>query len=751
MVNEVQKLLDSFGVNAFSIMKLEGYGSTNYKITDDCGDQFVLKHYTDQKELPLLIEEIGFVDKIKENLPYQVPYTLEKQNERIHYFTDGSFARLLPFLKGTFLAETRITPELSYDFGRSMALMVSELSSCKSLHFASKRSEWDLLFALKSKPLLKYIEDPHQRKIAHYFLDQFEHFTLPILRSFPRQLIHNDFNEWNVLCEEDKVCGVIDFGDATVTPSICELAIGLAYIMQKQELPLAIASEVIRGYVSISKLTKQEIEILPSLITTRICTSVCGSAKAKKESFDSDYILISEKGGWDLLNKWIVWSPILLNDLFKEAAGDQESNKKYSHLASEKTRKDHFSPALGLSYDIPIHMSSAAFQYMYDREGNAYLDAYNNIPLVGHSHPKVSEAASKQIRILNTNTRYHNQSIYVYAERLLEYFPAQLDRVFFVNSGTEANDLAQRLSKTFTNRNGKIVMEMGYHGHTTELVNLSAYKYNGEGGGGRNELVCELPLPKEYRGKYQRVEEYFNEAKGIIESCIDKGHEFSSLLVEPISGCGGQVPLIDGYLEQLVPWLKEKGVITISDEVQIGFGRLGRWFWGFEMQRFTPDIVVLGKPIGNGFPLAAVVTTQAIADAFDNGMEFFSSFGGNPIATEVGLAVLNIIEEEGLQKHSFETGEYFKENLRMLQNIHPKIGDVRGEGLFLGVEFINGDGSPGGSICKKVKNQLKEMFILTGSDGKRDEVLKMKPPLCFNRGNVDRVVMAMDKVLRTIR
>ena len=459
---------------------------------------------------------------------------------------------------------------------------------------------------------------------------------------------------------------------------------------------------------------------------------------------------ISEKGSWGLLEKWFEWNPQMIKDQFKNAAGISTEIDSTKSSSPEAIRKSHFSPALGLSYDTPIHMASAAFQYMYDHQGNAYLDSYNNIPLVGHSHPKVSEAASRQIRTLNTNTRYHNDTLYRYADKLLSYFPDNLNKVFFVNSGTEANDLAQRLVRTHTQKVDRIVMEMGYHGHSSELINLSPYKYSGRGGNGKIESVCELPLPKEYNGTHVAAHVYLEEAKEIIAREMKDGKKFSSLLVEPISGCGGQVPIIDGYLRGLVPWLKERGVLTISDEVQIGFGRLGRWFWGFEMQEFLPDVVVIGKPMGNGFPLAGVVTTEAIANSFDNGMEFFSSFGGNPVSTAVGLSVLEVLEEEGLQNHATSVGDYYKKCLRQLQKSHPQIGDVRGEGLFIGVEFITKDGRPNGALCKKVKNQLKENFILTGSDGRFDEVLKIKPPLCFNQKNVDKVIGTMDRILKKV-
>jgi len=747
MLQEVNELLIPFDLKAVDVKKLAGYDSTNYKITDDSGASYVLKHYQDHKELACIKEEISFISKIKDDIPFQLSESLKRKGKSIHHYENECYARLHPFIDGTFLADIEATPSLLKSFGSSMAVLDKALLNAEAPNIASKISAWDLQMANLNKPLQKYILEPERRKLVHYFFDQFETSALPILRNLDRQIIHNDFNDWNVLCDEQSVTGLIDFGDVTCAPKVCELAIGLAYVMMNKELPIAVACEVIKGYTNDLQLSEEEINILPHLITARLCTSVCNSAKAKSESVDTAYILISEKGAWDLLEKWIKWSPVFLNNSFLGAAGLEERIEASRKEALSNIRTNNFSSALGLSYSTPIFMSSAAFQYMYDMDGNTYLDAYNNIPLIGHSHPKISEAVSKQVRKLNTNTRYHNASLCEYSERLLSLFPEQLNKVFFVNSGTEANELAQRLASVSTGNSDRIVMEMGYHGHSSELISLSAYKYNGPGGKGRRSTICELPLPKKYKGKFDRASDYVNEAKDIIEKEIQEGKEFSAFLVEPISGCGGQLPLIEGYLKELVPWLQQKGIITISDEVQIGFGRLGKWFWGFEMQEFSPDIVVIGKPMGNGFPLAGVVTTSAIAETFNNGMEFFSSFGGNPVSTEVGLTVLNVLEEENLQNGALEVGKYWKKNLHELQNRHGVIGDVRGEGLFLGIEFTNEDGSPGSNLCKHVKNKLKENYILTGSDGKYDEVLKMKPPLCFSKENVDVFISKLDNIL----
>lgn len=383
---------------------------------------------------------------------------------------------------------------------------------------------------------------------------------------------------------------------------------------------------------------------------------------------------------------------------------------------------------------------------MYDESGNAYLDAYNNIPLVGHSHPEISRAISNQIRNLNTNTRYLYDQFTRYGEKLLAYFPDKLSKVFIVNSGSEAGDLAIRMARNFTKRNGIAVMEHGYHGNTTLGIEISSYKFDGKGGKGSSSNILKLPLPNLFNGKYSSGVEFANEAIDILERNPDE--KPAVFIAEPISGCGGQVPLAKGYLQHLYPYLNTNRIVTISDEVQTGFGRLGKWFWGFEMHGVEPDMVVIGKPMGNGHPIAAVVTTAEIADAFANGMEFFSSFGGNPVSCEAANAVLDVIEQEQLQKNAEEVGAYFKERLFALKEKYSSIADVRGEGLFLGIEFASTADVSGKSKADLVKNQLKNLFVLTGTDGPGENVIKTKPPLCFTKSNVDEFITKLESILK---
>ena len=415
-----------------------------------------------------------------------------------------------------------------------------------------------------------------------------------------------------------------------------------------------------------------------------------------------------------------------------------------------KLRKAHLGPSLSMSYDKPLHIVKGFGQYLYDSEGKRYLDAVNNIQHVGHSHPKIAEVAEKQFKNLNTNTRYIDETIVQYAKTLTDKLPESLEVCFFTNSGSEANDLALRIARTITNSNQTIVLGAGYHGNLSSLVEISPYKHEGPGGSGAPDFVHTIPRPDKFRGKYRgdnTVNDYVGEVSRTIDNIHANKNKVSAFIVESLMGCGGQIVLPKNFLKKSFNLIKNAGGINIADEVQIGFGRMGSKFWGFETCDVIPDIVTLGKSMGNGHPVAAVVTTQEIANKFNNGMEYFNSFGGNPVSCAIGNTVLNIIEDEDLQKNALEVGDNL---ISQLQNLnHPLIGDIRGMGLFVGIELINNKEllSPATREAKQIENDMKDCGILISTDGPDHNVLKIKPPMVFNHENVDELVFKLSSIL----
>ncbi|MGB8951391.1 MAG: aminotransferase class III-fold pyridoxal phosphate-dependent enzyme [Candidatus Aminicenantales bacterium] len=419
-----------------------------------------------------------------------------------------------------------------------------------------------------------------------------------------------------------------------------------------------------------------------------------------------------------------------------------------------KLRQTHVGKSLSISYHKPLKIVRGFMQYLFDDTGRQYLDAVNNVPNVGHSHPRVVRAAAQQMAVLNTNTRYLHDNLVRYAQRLCARMPWPLRVCFIVNSGSEANDLALRLARHYTGQKDIIVVDNAYHGNLTSLIEISSYKFNGPGGSGRPPLTHVVSMPDLYQGRFrygdrQAGKKYAEEVWSAVEEVQGEGRNIAAFICESLPGCGGQIVLPEGYLKHAYRYVRKAGGVCIADEVQVGFARVGTHFWGFATQGVVPDIVTLGKPIGDGHPLGAVVTTPEIADAFANGMEYFNTYGGNPVSSAVGLAVLDVIEEERLQENALQVGQYLKSRLKKLQKKYPLIGDVRGLGLFLGIELVKDRETqvPAPEPTAYVVERMKEEGVLISLDGPNRNVLKVKPPLIFTRRDADRLVNALDRIL----
>lgn len=726
----MEALLKPYHIQPQEIERLEGYASINYRVKSK-GVNYLLKHYLDVTEYRLICEEDRILKQLSnQNLPFQIPAS---QHE-IKLFKDGSFSRLLPFIEGNLLSSVAQTTALVTNFGEAIGLLNQSLLSVQSDTIKARTLFWDMKHTLLNAEKTSYIQHPEDRKVVHYFLDLFQQNVFPIQHQLRHSIIHSDLNDNNVIVEGETIKGIIDFGDSVYSPLIFEVAIAVTYIMLSNEKePFEKAKAFLQGYHSVVPLTKEEIELLYILIPSRLCVSVCNSAKKKAEGEDTAYILVSEKPAWTLLHKWVAINPIWIHNFFFQALDFTTEPLDIETLISK--RKAVTGKSLGTSYRAPIYMTGGAFQYMYDHLGNTYLDAYNNIPHVGHCHPNISNVITRQIRKLNTNTRYLYPELVNYAEALMKTLPDTLQKVFYVNSGSAASDLAIRMARTHTKRHTVAILENGYHGNTLLGISISDYKHNGKGGEGKPDGIITMPLPKAFTKPLKTGKEYAEEAIEQLREEINKGNIPAALIVEPISGCGGQVPLAAGYLKTVQPFLEENNILLIVDEVQTGFGRLGTHFWGFQMHDVVPDIVILGKPMGNGHPVAAVVTTNSIAETFANGMEFFTSFGGNPVSCAVALELLNILEEENLPNNAALVGDFLKKGLIHLQKQFDCLGDVRGEGLFLGIECVDKDKRESKEIANFIKEDLKKRFILVGTDGPFHNVIKIKPPMCFDLKN----------------
>lgn len=899
---------------------------------------------------------------------------------------DGAshFVRLVTFIDGVCFADVRRhSPELLASLGRTVGAMDRALAGFS--HPAMHRAlHWDLRHAAMARPHLPLLPED-RRGMVEAYLARWETVEWEKLRS---GVIHNDANDYNVLVSlppapERRVVTILDFGDVVHSATVCDLAVALAYAMLAKPDPVDAAATVVRGYHEVFPLAEPEVDAVYTLAVTRLAMSVCYSACQSRQAPRNDYLNITTKPAWDLLERLAAvppgWPRIVFRhacgfpvtstapqvmkflrtceaapvahpdprtaktlvldlsvgspeiessfdvtdaaactgawfgrmreegaeigigrynearrlyvgpqysipsndgsdwrtvhiglDLFQEPgssvfaplegvvhsfadnsqpndygptillqhdAGGSPFYTLYGHLsrgslrglekgrrvgkgeqiatlggidvnggwaphlhfqimldvlgkegdfpgvapASRRSlwlelcpdpnllcripedrfphpprtredllsaRKKHLGPSLSISYDRPLHIARGWREYLYDSDGRPYLDCVNNVAHVGHCHPRVVEAARRQMAVLNTNTRYLHEHLAEYIERLAATLPEPLCVVYLVCSGSEANELALRLARAHTGRDEVIVVDVAYHGNTSGLVDISPYKFEGPGGRGKPAHVHKAPMPDVFRGPYRGPDAGARYAAHVAEAARSS-HGLAAFFCESALGCGGQIILPDGYLRDAFAAVRAAGGVCVADEVQTGFGRAGSHFWMFEPQGVVPDIVTLGKPIGNGHPLAAVVTTPEIAASFANGMEYFNTFGGNPVSCAVGLAVLDVIRDEKLQENARDTGSYLLQRLNLLQEKHPIIGDVRGRGLFLGIELVRDRATlePAGREASYLVERMKERGVLLSTDGPFHNVIKIKPPIVFTRADADMLVENLDAVL----
>jgi 4-aminobutyrate aminotransferase-like enzyme/Ser/Thr protein kinase RdoA (MazF antagonist) len=415
-------------------------------------------------------------------------------------------------------------------------------------------------------------------------------------------------------------------------------------------------------------------------------------------------------------------------NLLLRLPGGVRADPPRSRDALLSARRTTISAALSLSYAEPLKIVRGAGAHLYDEDGREYLDLVNNVCHVGHAHPRVVAAAAAQMARLNTNTRYLHDLFVGYARRLAATLPDPLSVVFLVNSGSEANDLALRLARTHTGRRDVLVLDHAYHGNLTSLVEISPYKFDGPGGTGRPDHVGVCALPRDAA-----------DAEDVLRQA--QARRPAAFIAESLPGVAGQIVLPDGYLQDAYAHARAAGAVCIADEVQVGFGRVGRAFWGFALQDVVPDVVTLGKPIGNGHPIGAVVTTPEIARSFQTGMEYFNTFGGNPVSCAAALAVLDVIADEGLQAHALRLGSSIKAGLEELAARHDLVAEARGEGLFLGLELTGAD------EATAVVEAARGAGVLLSTDGPRRNVLKLKPPLPIGDADAELLLRTLDASL----
>ncbi|MBC8504942.1 MAG: aminotransferase class III-fold pyridoxal phosphate-dependent enzyme [Anaerolineales bacterium] len=753
-VKDIANVLYGLTGNLFS---LDSERDQNFRISTENGDQFVIK-IANSAEDPAIIdiqgkalEHIAMVDP---ELP--VPEVLLSRNgltiEQIQAESGTKHSvRILSYLQG---APPKDDPT-EYALLRPMGMCLAKLTLALRGFFHSAANYellWDLKHTSKLRQYLSHITDPDHHELVSYFLDRFDQNVLPLMPKLRAQIVHNDLTPDNILVAEndpERIVGIIDFGDMVHTLLIIDLATTIASMLRGHTDPVDAATEIVAGYHEIMPLEAEELRILYDLIAARlVMLNVIALWRVTIHPDNQEYITGGVEQTWQTLEAWRALDPAEVTKKFFRACNlwEEEEIEPKPQLPNETTqshlarRARLLGPCTYLFYKRPLHIVRGEGVWLYDVDGNRYLDAYNNVSHVGHCHPHVVNAIAKQASKLNTSTRYMHGLILELAEQITKRLPEPLSVCMFVCTGSEANELAWRMSQLTSGNSGVLITKFSYHGSTTATSQFST------------ESIPEKKLPSHVQTLFAPTSDTtFHKPDSGLNSAIkalnEDGHQPAMLILDTAFVSDGIYTSPKGYLDTLFAKTHASGGLCVADEVQGGFGRLGQHFWGFQYDNAIPDIVTLGKPMGNGHPLAAVVTRPEIAEILEKETGYFNTFGGNPVSCAAGLAVFEVIEKEALQHNALEVGQYLGERLEILQRDYPVIGEIHGSGLLQGIDIVNSDSMPDSEMADSILNHMRENGVLIGTTGQHYATLKVRPPMVFQKGHADMLLAALMKAL----
>ncbi len=747
-----QILRESFGVESSSLHPLAGERDQNFRVDAAGGRRLLFKISNPADVRPILEMQaaaLHHIERVDPGLPVMrtVPTVAGEPWTEMPGTDSRTYpARLFTFLPGQVMANTALTTAAIWSHGQVTARLGRALRGF--FHPAADYEIlWDITQSPKLRPLLSHLSDAPRRAQVERVLDRFESRVAPALPGLRAQVIHADMSLDNVLFGDDlQVSGIVDFGDMTHAPLLCDLAVAVADVLHGRDDAIQAADALIGGYVSVTPLEDEEAGLLADLVAARLATEVTVTAWRQRLYPDNTaYAASGEPGARAFLDAIETTGIDAVTRRFREACrGLPYSSSATSGLLERRRRALPRSP---LFYEQPVHLVRGEGVWLFDPDNRRYLDCYNNVPVVGHSHPRVVQAVTAQQRLLATHSRYLHEAIVELAERLQTTLPSGLDAVLVVNSGSEANDLAWRIARTATGRAGAVVTACAYHGLTEATHALSPEEW---ASGEQPAHVATVPAPDGYRGPYRREEDgwaqrYAAHIDDAARALGDRG--LAAIYLDPGFTADGILSPPPAYLQEAARRTRALGGLLVADEVQAGHGRSGTHLWSFQTAGIEPDMVVLGKPMGNGFPVAALVVRSQLLGAFPGQTELFSTFGGNPVACAAALAVLDVIEDEGLVANAAQVGSYLRQGLQALAGRHPVIGDVRGEGLLLGVELVDEARAPAATHARRVTEAMRERGILLSATGPGGNVLKVRPPLVFRHEHADILLQALDEVL----
>jgi 4-aminobutyrate aminotransferase-like enzyme/Ser/Thr protein kinase RdoA (MazF antagonist) len=749
-------LRDGFGVESPSLTPLDGERDQNFRVDTPGGQRFLFKISNPADGLAVVglqTAALRHIEQVDPGLPVMraLPTAAGEPWVEVPGPDGRSYpARLFTFLPGKVTPNTALTTQAIWSFGQTTARLGRALRGF--FHPAADYGIlWDITRAPELRPLLTHLGDGARKAQVTRVLDRFETRVAPVLPGLRAQVIHNDMSLYNVLLDDDlRVSGVVDFGDMTHAALVCDLAVSVADVLHGRADAVEAAEAMIGGYVSVTPLEDEEAGLLADLVATRLATEVTVTAwRVGLYPDNAAYAAGGEPGARAFLDAIEAEGIDAVGRRFREACRGLPYRRSATPGLLERRRRAL--PRSPLFYEHPVHLVRGEGVWLFDPDGRRYLDCYNNVPVVGHGHPRVVRAVAEQQRLLATHSRYLHEAIVELAERLKASLPPTLDAVLVVNSGSEANDLAWRIARAATGRAGGIVTAHAYHGLTEATHALSPEEW---AKGEQPAHVATIPAPDGYRGAYRRDEDGWAEryAAHIDDAARALGgHGFAAIYLDPAFTADGVFTPPPAYLQEAARRARALGGLLVADEVQAGHGRFGTGLWSFQASGIEPDMVVMGKPMGNGFPVAALVVRSEALDAVPGEVELFSTFGGNPVACAAALAVLAVIEDEGLVANAAETGGYLRRGLAELAGRHPVIGDVRGEGLLFGVELADETRAPAAGHARRVTEAMRDRGVLISATGPAGNVLKIRPPLVFQREHADLLLQTLDDALGSSR
>ncbi len=743
-------LAQHYGIEA-KLTGLSGERDRNVLVEPADGSRWVLKVAGPEEEaghLDLQVKALRHLEATAADLPLprvRASLTGEDLVTLVSPVGARCLARLVSFLPADSMGSQPLSPSLERDAGAFLARLDLALSGL--FHPAAKPDLlWDPARALSLAVYLDRLPGAAARRCVAGVLERAEIGVLPALAGLRAQLIHMDATQDNLLVlpeRPDRVAGLIDFGDMMHQPLVVEPAIAGAEVMLRADAPLESLCRLALGYDSVNRLTEAEVRALPDLVALRLAGETLIRAGGLLGEPD-EAAIERELAVLDLLES--AGTAAIAQDLQRALLMPRSESDLYARRRKVTAQAyEHF-------YREPLTLVSGRGVLLTGSDGRTYIDAYNNVPHVGHCHPHVVNAILRQAERLNINTRYLYASMVDYAERLSGTLPADLTRCLFVSSGSEANDVAWRMAWAGSGAKGALVMQGAYHGVTDLIARLSP------SGLIKDEpdppflrrIHAPYPFRAGERDPAAEVERALASIDAAIASLQESGQGVAGMIVDMGLTNNGVLDLPPGYLAEAVRRVRAAGGLFIADEVQAGFGRSGASLWRFEQEGLVPDIVTMGKAIGNGFPLAVAITSEAIAQAFSDKFYFFSSTGGNPVACAAGLAVLDCLEEEGLQENARVVGAFLKEGLQEIASRRPIIGEVRGQGFLLGAELADAEGRPDRTLAKALVEAMRERGVLVGTEGPESNVIKIRPPLVLDRGQAEQVLSAFDEGLASL-